>query len=279
MELTTQQQNKLLRLAKVADGGEVAIIGEINALEDRLNQHVEELSGGISDALQTSLETQKMEGPQGIQGEQGEQGEKGDTGEAGADGKDGKDGVDGKPGKDGKDGKDGHDGVDGLDGKDAPVESLEALKAELAALTESKAESDTALPSSIEMIAAQIVANRTNYLLNKINTLQAQVDGISTSGGDVTLTILSVTSNTTLTQTSGRYLVKSDATSGNITLNLPSAVGNTAEYSIIKTDSSTNTVTVDASGTQTISNNLTQVIQFQNSSMDITSDNANWWIV
>lgn len=73
------------------------------------------------------------------------------------------------------------------------------------------------------------------------------------------------------------YLV--DATSGNVVINLPTAVGNTAKYQIKKVDSTANTVTVDANGTQTIDDGLTAVLRVQYTSLTLVSDNANLRII
>lgn len=72
------------------------------------------------------------------------------------------------------------------------------------------------------------------------------------------------------------YLV--DCTTGNITMNFPSAVSNEAQYSVKKTDSSANTITIDPFGSQTIDGSSTKVIRFQNTSLDIFSNNANLFI-
>lgn len=77
-------------------------------------------------------------------------------------------------------------------------------------------------------------------------------------------------------QTSGEHMFLVDATAGDITINLPTAVGNTAKITIKKTDSSTNIVITDASGAQTIDGDLTKEIYFQNTTMTIISDGSNW---
>jgi hypothetical protein len=96
-------------------------------------------------------------------------------------------------------------------------------------------------------------------------------------GGGGAITIISV--NTTpynLAPTSGRYLLLIDATSGVITVNLPTAVGNTAEFMFKKIDSTLNSVIIDGSTTETIDTELTKTILFQNTSFSIISDNTNW---
>lgn len=75
MQDLTPQQKKLLRLAKLADKGEIAIIEELDILDEKVLS-IEEKA---NEALKVAEETQKMEGHVG---ERGERGEKGDRGES-----------------------------------------------------------------------------------------------------------------------------------------------------------------------------------------------------
>ncbi len=79
--------------------------------------------------------------------------------------------------------------------------------------------------------------------------------------------------------TTGYHVILVDATAGAITVNLPTAVGNTSKLDIKKIDSSANTVTVDGSGAQTVDGGATAVLQVQYESIELVSDNANWSIV
>lgn len=295
MELNDKQKNKLLRLAKVADGGEVAIIGELNALEDKVDDNYESLSEGVSEALTVALETQKMAG------------EPGHTPVAGVDfplPKDGEDYVLTEADK-----------AEIASKIDVPVvekviEKTEVIKeqpivTEITEIIENPVTA-TQVRDKLETLkkderldvsaikgltkrltkfgddllnrAIGILDQRTSFLINKVSNLQTQVNN-QAHDDEALITINVTTGTTTLTNTTGHILVLCDCTGGNITVNLPTAVGNTAEFDIIKTDASLNTVTIDGFGSQTISNSLTRTIQFQNTSMDITSDNANWWIV
>ena len=121
--LTTKEKEKikkrLLRLAKVADDGEIGILQELNQIFEEVEALKEELTGKIERALEIAEETKKTEvvGPQGERGEKGEPGEsitgpqgaRGARGEKGAKGRDGFDGKNGESivGPQGKDGKDG----------------------------------------------------------------------------------------------------------------------------------------------------------------------------
>lgn len=77
------------------------------------------------------------------------------------------------------------------------------------------------------------------------------------------------------------YVIRADATSGNITINLPTAVGIAGkEYHIFRTDilASTNVITLDASSTQTIDSNLTYILR-PGEYVKIESDGANWQVI
>jgi hypothetical protein len=68
-----------------------------------------------------------------------------------------------------------------------------------------------------------------------------------------------------------------DTTLTNVTLNLPTAVGNKAEITIKKI-ASANTLTVDAFGSQTIDDGLTAAWTHKDESVTIYSDGINWRI-
>jgi hypothetical protein len=78
-----------------------------------------------------------------------------------------------------------------------------------------------------------------------------------------------------ITPTSGYNVYYVDATAGAIVIDFPTAVANGAWYIIKKIDSSSNTVTLNPNGAETIDGLSTQVIRFQNTSVDVYSDNSN----
>ena len=82
----------------------------------------------------------------------------------------------------------------------------------------------------------------------------------------------------TIAQLSGELLLKCDTTGGNITVNLPTAVGNKAKYHIIKT-AAANAVTIDGDGSETINGSTTHGHGSQWETITIISDNANWIII
>jgi len=69
------------------------------------------------------------------------------------------------------------------------------------------------------------------------------------------------------------------ASTVNLTITLPTAIGNIGkEINIKKIDSTSYSIIVDANGTQTIDGILTQIITGQYATMTIVSDGSNWFI-
>jgi len=89
----------------------------------------------------------------------------------------------------------------------------------------------------------------------------------------------------TNTQTSNYTILTSDmviladATSGNLTMTLPTAVGTTNGYTVKKIDSSSNTVTIATTSSQTIDGGSTAVIRVQYASISVVSNGSNWLII
>jgi len=105
--------------------------------------------------------------------------------------------------------------------------------------------------------------------------------GFSNSGGGGTPSIwptAAKTGNYTLTATDAVVLVS--ASSGANTQTLPTAVGITGtQYTIKKTDTSLNVVTIATTSSQTIDGATTNVIATPYESVTVVSDGANWSIV
>ena len=88
------------------------------------------------------------------------------------------------------------------------------------------------------------------------------------------------TKTATFTAATSEKILLCDATSGAITVDLPTASGNDGQvYRIKKIDSSTNAVTIDPNGSETIEGASTKVIYIQYESVDIVSDGTNWSIL
>jgi hypothetical protein len=92
--------------------------------------------------------------------------------------------------------------------------------------------------------------------------------------GGVTNQIRTVTANYTALTTDS--IILCNATSGNITITLYTSVGNSGrKLTIIKTDSSTNTVTIDGNSTETINGALTMALAVQNDRLTLICDGTN----
>lgn len=89
-----------------------------------------------------------------------------------------------------------------------------------------------------------------------------------------------VTKTAAYTATANYCVILADATSGAVTITLPTAVGRKGqEYSIKKIDSSANAVTVATTSSQTIDGSTTKSLATQYSKTSVVSDGANWFIL
>lgn len=105
-------------------------------------------------------------------------------------------------------------------------------------------------------------------------------EGLISSGGlpfDDTVTTTGPTFVVTTDNTNA--LILCDCTSNNITLNLPSAAltGDKFRFIVKKTDSSANTVTIDADGSDLIDGAATFVISTQNEATEFLTDGSAWY--
>jgi hypothetical protein len=98
-------------------------------------------------------------------------------------------------------------------------------------------------------------------------------------GSGYNITTVTTTSSSPSDTTGERILLCDAATAGgNITINLPTAVSNTAKFTIKKIDSGSNKIIIDPNSTQTIEGLTTWELFSQYDSISIVSDNANWMI-
>lgn len=88
-----------------------------------------------------------------------------------------------------------------------------------------------------------------------------------------------ISTSSSLTENIGLYTKLVDATSGNVTITLPTAVENFAAFIIKKIDSSTNTVIVDGNASETIDGDTTITIYDQYNYIEIISDGTNWKVI
>ena len=132
----------------------------------------------------------------------------------------------------------------------------------------------------------QMLKTKEKEIEEKLKKILKKYKTISEKSGRSTFTVINdslftktpVTSDITVTVTSGKLLLECNATSGDINIALPSYVGNTALIVIQKIDSSSNTVTITGFGTQTINGSATKIIQNQNTSIPIMAGINEWRI-
>ena len=94
-----------------------------------------------------------------------------------------------------------------------------------------------------------------------------------------TFTTVTKSANATLS-TSSEDFVLVDCTSGDITLTLPTASGNNGlNYTITKTDSSSNHVIIDGNSTETIDGKTTIELYGQYNKVRIASDGTSWYTI
>lgn len=92
-----------------------------------------------------------------------------------------------------------------------------------------------------------------------------------------TLSVLTKTGNYTIT--SSDDVILADATSNNITITLPTAVGIVKSFSVKRKDGTGNTLTLNTTSSQTIDGTTSISISTQYQSITVVSDNSNWYII
>jgi|APGre2960657404_1045060.scaffolds.fasta_scaffold330956_2 hypothetical protein len=105
----------------------------------------------------------------------------------------------------------------------------------------------------------------------------ADID-IPTPTTEIEFSTVSTSTNISPTETIGLITILCNATSGNITVSLPTAVASEAAFNIKKIDSSTNTVIIDPSGAETIDGEATVTIYDDDDFVQVQSDGTNWVI-
>lgn len=123
-----------------------------------------------------------------------------------------------------------------------------------------------------DRVAALLVAgaNVTLTYDDAAGTLSIASSG---GGGSAAPTVVSKSATYSESATSGELVI---LCTGTFTINLPTAVGNTAK---IHVKCLSGAVTVDPSGTQTIDGGATAVVNVAGASITIVSDGSNWEIV
>lgn len=96
----------------------------------------------------------------------------------------------------------------------------------------------------------------------------------NTGGGGSSYTVTTQAAGYTEAATSGEYIRLCDNAAG-FTVNLPTAVGNTAKLTFKKMQAA-GAIVLDGSGTQTIDGGLTATLNAQYEAVTLVSDNSNW---
>ena len=122
------------------------------------------------------------------------------------------------------------------------------------------------------------IATDTSTTPNKVWTCYDNASGVPVWVLTDGINIKTSTSNVSATITD--YVICVNTFSSNVTVTLPTAVGNKGKvYIIKKIDSSSNLVSVVTTSSQTIDGELTQPVSGQYNAMQIVSDNSNWYII
>lgn len=127
-----------------------------------------------------------------------------------------------------------------------------------------------------------LIGNGAGYTLAALTagsgiTITNSAGGISIAAASTpTTAFTTITTSTTLSPSVNAVLV--DATSGNITVTLPTAVGANIPYIVKRKDATSHTVTIATTSSQTIDGATTVQIQFQYTSVTMVSDSSNWWV-
>lgn len=110
----------------------------------------------------------------------------------------------------------------------------------------------------------------------RIGDLETEVDGLLAREGISAIR----TVTTTAAATSADDVILADAAAGGFTISLPAADTMTGRrLEIKKIDSTSNAVTVDPDGVETIDGSTTMTIDIQNTARTVISDGTAWWII
>jgi hypothetical protein len=201
----------------------------------------------VADVTERVVDEMRLLIPAPIKGDKGDTGLQGERGEKGQKGDRGPQGELGPAGRDGRDGRDGQDAL-------TPEVTEEIIEA--------------ALKPYIENFKRE---------LSRMKQGKGAIGSASGGGGD-TLPSQSITSSVTINVSS--KIILADASSNAITVTLPSASQvPRKEFHIKKTDSSSNFVTIDPYGSETIDGETAYIITNAYTSRRIYSDGQSWWIV
>ena len=217
-------------------------------------------------------------GTRGLEGKQGPTGVKGDVGvpgDTGTQGTTGKDGDTGSPGAIGKRGVTGIAGIMGIPGSrgdrglvgdkgskgEQGPKGVQGVKGERGSKGERGLEGGL---SDDDRVRFFVGLQRAKY----------------TDAEAAAALLVLVTKASDYTIVSADNVILCNASAGAFTITLPTAVGRSGKmYNIKKIDSTSNIVTVDGDGTETIDDGLTADLTVQYESITVVSDGTEWWIL
>jgi hypothetical protein len=116
-------------------------------------------------------------------------------------------------------------------------------------------------------------------LLNFLNVSHTSTGALSSSAVATASRTISIQSGAYSPSSSISEIVLANATSGNITITLPSASSNNNLYTVKKVDNSSHTITISTSASQTIDGGASATLKVQYVSLALVSDGSNWNIV
>jgi hypothetical protein len=123
---------------------------------------------------------------------------------------------------------------------------------------------------------------------SSIQILKPRAGGVLTSNAgswsgamtDYPLTTLSKTTTYTVEATDSGRTIKADATGGGFSITTPAAatVGDDFRFTVVKTDSSTNLVTIEGNASETINGAANVTLSLQWHGAEVRSDGTNWQV-
>lgn len=111
-------------------------------------------------------------------------------------------------------------------------------------------------------------------LFNEAGLTHDQPTGIESVNGQAISDVRAINANATARPID--RVLKVDASDAAVTVSLPSAAPNPVIYTIIKSDVTGNTVTIDPAGTETVNGAATRILSAQWETATLRSDGANW---
>lgn len=165
----------------------------------------------------------------------------------------------------------------GLSGGTITTSGTIAIDSTVATLTGSQSLSNKTLASAV--LSGSLTAGGGTGTSGQF--LQSTGSGVQWATSGSTRAVLSKTANYTVSTGDGdNVLVRTDCTSGAVTITLYTAVGNTGKsVAVKKIDSSANAITIGTTSSQTIDGSTTYAISNQYNSITVVSNGTNWDIV